>query len=301
MKPIHVLGNTYVLDLPILHIPYYKLDEERIILLDTGLKNEHRVLLETFLDEEHLQVAGILCTHAHIDHVGNAAYLKEKYQCPVAMPRKDADIVASLLNLKIFFSGFPMERTKEHFGHMLVKTDLFIEEGDETVTIAGVTFQVHHTPGHSPSHISITTPDQVTYLGDALISEEVMDSAKLPYAHVLTKDLASKIKLYQLRSAYYILAHKGIYPDIKDLITDNLYFYKNRAEEILSCIQEPLTFEEILARVTETMHIHLTSPNKYLAVHRMLRCYMDYLEDTGKLSLLMDNAALKYTRTSPSV
>lgn len=298
MKSIHVAGNTYVLDLPILHLPYYKLNETDIILLDTGLKRDHEALLLSFLETENLRVSGILCTHAHIDHVGNAAVLKEKYGCPVAMPRIEAEIVSSQLNLKIFYGNYPMSRIRDHFGHMVVDTDRLIEDHEEEISFQGVPFILTHTPGHSAGHISITTPDDVTYIGDALISEEVMGSSKLPYAHILSRDLMSKMKLYHLRSSWYILAHKGIYSDIKDLITDNIYFYKNRAEEILRVIEKPMTFEDILRSLSRSMRINISTPYKYIVVERMLRCYIEYLEETGKITLMLEDDFLKYIRTT---
>lgn len=298
MKSIHVAGNTYVLDFPVLHLPYYKKSETEIILLDTGLKREHEAALLSFLEEENLTVSGILCTHAHIDHVGNAAWLKEKYGCPIAMPKVEAEIVSSLLNLKIFYGTYPMNRIRDHFGHMVIKADRFIEETETEILFQGVPFSIIHTPGHSAGHIAITTPDDVTYLGDALIGEEVMRSSKLPYAYILSKDLMSKMKLYHVRSSWYILAHKGIYTDIKDLITDNIYFYKNRAEEILKVIEKPMTFEDILKSLSRSMRICITTPFKYIAVERMLRCYIEYLEETGKITLVLEEDFLKYTKTS---
>ena len=298
MKSIHVAGNTYVLDFPVLHLPYYKKSETEIILLDTGLKREHETALLSFLEEENLTVSGILCTHAHIDHVGNAAWLKEKYGCPIALPKVEAEIVSSLLNLKIFYGTYPMNRIREHFGHMVIKSDRLIEETETEILFQGVPFSIIHTPGHSAGHIAITTPDDVTYIGDALISEEVMRSSKLPYAHILSKDLMSKMKLYHVRSSWYILAHKGIYTDIKDLITDNIYFYKNRAEEILKVIEKPMTFEDILKSLSRSMRISITTPFKYIVVERMLRCYIEYLEETGKITLVLEEDFLKYTKTS---
>ena len=299
MESKHIRGNTYVLDLDMLYLPYYMIDERRIILLDTGLMKNDRERLERFFEENALTVSGIICSHAHIDHVGNAAYFREKYGCPVAMPREEALIVESLLSLKIFYANYPMNKIREHFGHMTVKTDQIIEETDTGITMCGVHFDILHTPGHSSGHISITTPDEVTYIGDALISHEVMESAKLPYAHILSRDIASKMRLYSLHSAMYILAHKGVYPDIRDLITDNIYFYRNRAEEIMSVITKPMTMEDILKAVSKKMAIRVSSVYKYMVVERMLRCYVEYLFETKRIKLTVDDGFLKYVVDDP--
>jgi hydroxyacylglutathione hydrolase len=294
LKSIHVRGNTYVLDLGILYLPFYRIDEQSIILLDTGLKKDDRERLTAYFEENSYNVAGILCSHAHIDHVGNAAYFREKYGCPVAMTREEAAIVDSDSSLKTFYASYSMNMAIEHFGHMVVETDEIIQKEQNEIIFCGVRFKLLHTPGHITGHISITTPDDVTYIGDALISYEVMESAKLPYAYILSQDIASKMKLYNLQSSMYILAHKGIYPDVKDLITDNIYFYRKRAEEILSVITRPMTMEDILRAVALNMKIRIGSTYKYLVVERMLRCYIDYLCETHRIKLIVDDYSLKF-------
>jgi glyoxylase-like metal-dependent hydrolase (beta-lactamase superfamily II) len=226
--------------------------------------------------------------------VGNAAYFREKYGCPVAMTREEAGIVDSVLSLKKFYANYAMNHARAHFGHMVVETDRMIESDETEITFCGRDFRILHTPGHSTGHITITTPDDVTYIGDALISYEVMESAKLPYAYILTQDISSKMKLYSLQSSQYVLAHKGIYPDVKDLITDNIYFYRNRAEEILSVITEPMTKEELLQEVAMTMRIRIDSTFKYLVVERMLQCYVEYLLEIGRIIQEVQNQSLKY-------
>ena len=72
IRPIK--GNTWVLE-GMEWIPFYKLDERRCILLDTGLLGEREELEQALLDHG-LTPAGILCSHAHVDHAGNNSYLR---------------------------------------------------------------------------------------------------------------------------------------------------------------------------------------------------------------------------------
>ena len=109
-------------------------------------------------------------------------------------------------------------------------------------------------------------------------------------------DLMSKRKLYALKSSMYILAHKGIFQDIQELVTDNISFYQSRAEEILGVITKPMTAEDILKAVSKSMSIRIGTINKYLMVERMLRCYVEYLFDNGQLVQIIDDGFLKYVR-----
>lgn len=99
METQHVLGNTWVFKSWEL-IPFYKVDEHHCILLDTGL-NDQREELEEALQREGLTPVGVICSHAHIDHMGNVAYLKEKYGTKLAMSLGEAGHQMSYLGLNI--------------------------------------------------------------------------------------------------------------------------------------------------------------------------------------------------------
>ena len=85
MKVEHVKGNTWVL-IDWEYIPFYKVDEEHCILLDTGTHEQREDLENTLLDLG-LTPVGILGSHAHIDHMGSFAYLQRKYGAKLALTR----------------------------------------------------------------------------------------------------------------------------------------------------------------------------------------------------------------------
>ena len=72
MELTQVKGNTWVAEGTEL-IPFYKLDGKRCVLLDSGLLEE-REELEAALGAAGLTPAGVLCSHAHVDHCGNNRY-----------------------------------------------------------------------------------------------------------------------------------------------------------------------------------------------------------------------------------
>ena len=255
----------------------------------------------SFLEKNNFKVVAIICSHAHIDHIGNNAYLKKKYNCIIAMPAYEALICSSTVNLKLYYSSQTLSEVTEHFGHMVCETDIMILDNQDTISVCGIKFKILHTPGHSPAHICITTPDDVAYLGDALISYEVMKGAKMPYAYILREDLKSKIKLYDLKCSKYVVAHKGMYNDITKLITDNINFYKNRATRVYAVIDGAMTMEDILKAVIKNFNINVNTRYKYTIIERMLRSYVEYLNETGIIDLNMDDGFLKYSKGSSDI
>jgi glyoxylase-like metal-dependent hydrolase (beta-lactamase superfamily II) len=296
LEIIKVKGNTFCIDTGMTYIPFYKISEEEIIMLDTGWEKGERNGIEQILDENNFKVSAILNSHAHIDHIGNNTYLKEKHNCIIAMSAYEALMCSSEANLKLYYSSQTLKDVKKHYGHMICKTDVMIDNNQDKITLCGVEFKIIHTPGHSPAHICIITPDNAAYLGDSLISYEVMEGAKMPYAFILSEDMKSKAKLYDLDCSRYIVAHKGIYGDIEKLVDDNIDFYESRAEKIYEVIEGTMTMEDIMKAVIKSFHIRVNSVNRYSFIERMLRSYVEYLYEIEKLQLIMEDGFLKYKK-----
>jgi hydroxyacylglutathione hydrolase len=296
MEIIKVKGNTFCIDTGMTYIPFYKINDEEIIMMDTGWKVGEREGIEGLLEENNYKIVGIICSHAHIDHIGNNTYFKNKFNCIIAMPAYEALVCSSTVNLKVYYSTRTLSNVTEHFGHMVCETDIMISDNQDKIYVCGIKFKILHTPGHSPAHICISTPDNVAYVGDALISYEVMKGAKMPYAFILKEDLKSKTKLFDLKCSRYVVAHKGLYDDITKLINDNIDFYKNRAERIYDVIDGAMTMEDIMKSVIKSFNIHVKTVDKYALIERMLRSYVEYLNETERIELIMDNGFLKYTK-----
>lgn len=296
MDILKVKGNTYCIDTGMTYIPFYKISQEEIIMLDTGLKRGERDGIERILRNNNFRVRAILNSHAHIDHIGNNAYLKNKYKSIIAMSTCEAIICSSEDKLKLYYGSQTLKNLKKDYGHMICKTDIIIDEDQDEVSLFGVNFKIIHTPGHSPAHICIVTPDNVAYLGDALISYEVMEESKMPYAYILSEDMKSKAKLYDLKCSNYVVAHKGIYDDITKLIDDNIDFYESRAMRIYELIDGTMTIEDIMKVSIKSFRIKVNDMHKYYIIEMMLRSYVEYLYDIEKLKLIMENGFLKYTK-----
>jgi hydroxyacylglutathione hydrolase len=297
MEIVKVKGNTYCIDTGMTYIPFYKINDEEIIMLDTGWAKGEREGIVSLLESNNFKVAGIINSHAHIDHVGNNTFLKDKYNCTIAMPAYEALVCSSTSNLKMYFRNLTLTEVNEHIGHMVCETDIMISEDQSKIYVCDIKFKVVHTPGHSPAHICIITPDDVAYLGDSLISYEVMAGAKMPYAYILTEDLKSKEKLYDLNCSKYIVAHKGIYSNITKLIYDNIIFYKNRAKMVYDTIEYPMTKEEILKAVFRAFNIRINNKLRYAVIERMFVSYLEYLYETGMVEPVMDDGFIKYMKT----
>jgi glyoxylase-like metal-dependent hydrolase (beta-lactamase superfamily II) len=111
--------------------------------------------------ELHLQVAWLLETHAHADHLSAAAYMKHALGCQVATGSGVCEVQVTAAHMFNLEPEFPTDGSQ--FEHLWNDGDRF--------RIGNVACSVIATPGH--------TPDSVTYLiGDCAF---VGDTLFLPY------------------------------------------------------------------------------------------------------------------------
>lgn len=294
MNLTQIKGNTWVIEANQL-IPLYKLDETRCVLLDTGLFEEREELEETLLSNG-LTPAGVLCSHAHVDHCANNGYFQEKYGAQVALTFPEAGMCSTPLTLKCYFLTLSPGTVERESSCMIHRPDVFLPMSDGPFSFCGAEFQIVHTPGHSAGHICTITPDNVCYTADALLSAELLN-AKLPYSlsHKLAMD--SREKLRRLDCGAYIMAHRGVCSgsDIGGLIDANQALVRRRAEEILALIDRPMTASQIDEKACVLYQLFTHKPRRSLRFERNVRFFIEYLVDAGRLTETCKNGATYYS------
>lgn len=295
IKLSQVKGNTWVAEAMEL-IPLYLLPDRRCILLDTGL-GEEREELEAALLDHGLTPAGILCSHAHVDHCANNGYFQKKYHIPVALTAPEAGMCSNALTLKCYFLTLSPGTVEREAAAMVHTPDVLIPSRDGPFHLAGAAFHIVHTPGHSAGHISTITPDNVCYTADALLSRDYLNS-KLPYHLSMEQALASHHKLRGLNCHSYIMAHRGVCPagEIAALIDGNLTLIETRTQEVLSLITRPMTISQIDAAVCAHYQLFTHKPSRALRFERNIRFFVEYLVDQGRLELHSRRGVTCYCR-----
>ncbi len=283
MELLQARGNTWYLAGWQL-IPLYRVGEDRCILLDSGLLGQ-REAIEGTLRAHGLTPIGILGTHAHTDHSPNHRYFQQKYRIPVALPLGEAGLCATRLNLKAYFFMLSPKQAAEEgdVAQMELIADRVIGPREDSVEFCGVTFGVVHTPGHSPDHIAIRTPDDVLYLGDALLTGEEIRSAKLPYFFSHQEAMESMEKLRGEKAACYLAAHRGVYDRLDDIIDENIAVILDRTRQVLALIDHPMTMGEIQERVCRHFRLLTGSVSRACLYERNVRIYVEYLWDTRQV------------------
>ena len=106
-----------------------------------------------------LELKGILLTHGHFDHIGAVPGLVARYGVPVYIHPGDAGLYASPENcMPPWFAaieGLPPSTS-------------------ELPTAAGLSFEILHTPGHTPGGVCFHFPaSETVFSGDTLFANSV--------------------------------------------------------------------------------------------------------------------------------
>ena len=125
----------------------YADDSPDCIVIDPGYEPDTVLLAIRRLKKN---LSAILLTHGHFDHVGAVKILAADTDCRVYIHENDLSLPATLTAGPLYYT------------HTYGEGDL--------LDIAGVTFRVLHTPGHTPGCVCLMAEDTL-FTGDTLFRE----------------------------------------------------------------------------------------------------------------------------------
>ena len=150
------------------------------IVIDPG--GEADAILD-LLSRERWQATLIVATHAHPDHVADAARLRSELSVPFCLHRGDAFLLDALPE---FCNALGIPRIEAP------PIDRALAEGDE-IALGDRSLRVIETPGHSPGSVSLHVED-LLFSGDALFEGSIgrtdLPGGSLP---VLLRSIREKI------------------------------------------------------------------------------------------------------------
>lgn len=168
------------------------------LIVDPGEQSEK---IEEMIESANLQPLAILLTHAHFDHVGALEPIRKRYDIPVYIHKEENHWLRNPeLNGSAKYPMFPPV--------VCALADHVIEREGE-MQIGPFTFEVRHTPGHSPGSISyVFHENRFVMVGDTLFRQGV-GRTDLPGGNTHQLLTAIESKLLSLEDDYKIYPGHG--------------------------------------------------------------------------------------------
>jgi glyoxylase-like metal-dependent hydrolase (beta-lactamase superfamily II) len=238
-----------------------------VVLVDTGMHEPGSMAhLERALDQAGLRVEHvrlIVCTHAHVDHCGQAPAIAERARCEVWMHHDHAhhtdDDLEEALKRRVVVahqSGVPAEAVQRWIERRrgqgtgqagALRIDRELAEGDTVDTDLGA-WRVIDTPGHAPSHICLYQPERRLLIsGDHLLGRVSLyfDTGYTPDPVAEFLDSLGKVENLDARLA--LSGHGRPFTDVAGHVAANRALIDQRAAAVETAL--PGTAYEIAQRV----------------------------------------------------
>lgn len=169
------------------------------VVIDPG--KDSAAAVEEIVREHKLKPVSVLVTHGHLDHMWSVAPVAGTYDATAWIHPRDRHLLSDPM------AGMSRETTQMMLGsnHTWAEPDDVRELADgQHLELAGLTFAVDHTPGHTEGSVSFRTPygaaggqpeiSEVMFTGDLLFAGSI-GRTDLPGGDhpTILRSLASKV------------------------------------------------------------------------------------------------------------
>lgn len=145
---------------------------KRAICIDPGDASEDIVRA---IDKHGFELQAIVCTHAHLDHIGGVAALKKRKPEAQIMIHPADEFIYDALPTQPAWIGIPRSQWTE-FGfdfEQPPKIDEHFSDG-QIYEVGELSFKIIHCPGHTPGHVVLFEPTEAkVFVGDCLFAGSI--------------------------------------------------------------------------------------------------------------------------------
>ena len=274
---VQVSKNTFYIESPA-KMGVYRLSENEVLLIDSGNDKDAGRKIQGILSANNWQLKYILNTHSNADHIGGNSILQQRLSIP-----------AYTNNLEACFNRFPILEPSFLYGGYPAKplrNKFLMAQPSETASLDSIQlpegFQVLPLPGHFFGMVGFKTPDEVWFLADCVMGENILHKYQFSFIYDVAAYLDTLTVVENLHGVCFIPSHSDACEDIRPLVAANRVKVNEIIDTILEITRQPMLTDEIIKRLFDQYQLVLNW-DQYVLVGSTIRSYLSYLLDLGSL------------------
>jgi len=299
MKLLELRKNVFYIS-GILNIGVIANHRGEALLIDAGLDERVARRVKIVLDESKLTIKGIIITHAHADHYGGACYLSENSGARIYSSELEKGVINNpiLEALSLFGGAYPpAELRRKFFNAPKVAVHGTVSPGG--AEIEGFPLEVVDLSGHTLGQIGIAV-EKVLFCADSIAtSGQIEKQGILKYASI-EQSLQTCERLKSRKEHIFVPSHGKVLDDISPLIVETQESINHILTLVLSMTNEPISVEDLLARVCARKAVTIKNLSQYYVYHLSILAYLGYLLDSTRISVIYRGNKQLFQRTFPA-
>ncbi len=301
MRLINIKGNSFYIKGGT-NTGVYIFEDKSALIIDPGLPGARPRNIIRDLEKDGIEVKWIINTHEHNDHYGAGYQFKDKFKDLINMSSKDSK---PYIDNPILFSAYIMGgNTNEFLNTILTNKNMETVNIDKTIEpgriiINNEYIDIIDLKGHTLGSIGVLTKDKVFFIGDTLVSEELLSKFELLFLFDIEAYLKSLSILETIDFEYVVLGHgKKVLSrnEALELAKKHELCVMKYLNQLRELTKEPKNLESILKTILNNNKLSYNY-KEYHFFKSTLVSMISYLTKLGELNYdLRDGDVLYYTK-----
>lgn len=269
--------KSYYIDSPS-RIGIYRRDSKEVYLIDSGNDTFAAQCALDIIKENSWQLAGIVNTHSHADHIAGNAFLRRETGCEIFAPEEEIPFIKNpTLEAMALIGSQPPEE---------LKGKLLLAEASSPKSLKDKNFpdelEIVPLPGHCCEMAGIKTPDGTFFAADSVSNPEGLRKYRVTYIYDVKLYLETLDNLKAVDAALFVPSHAPETRDIAPLADFNKKWVKSNISDIMLLTRGGAAEGDIVKGFFDKYSLKI-SYEQFFIVRSTLLSYLTYLKNEGRI------------------
>lgn len=269
------------------------------LIIDPGLCGLRPKNIIRLLNKNNINLKYIINTHEHDDHYGACNELKKIYKGLNILSSEYSKIY---IENPVLFSTYIIGGKSNKFIDAKLKNtslesvniDTTLKEGQ--IVLDNEAFEIIDLKGHTLGSIGIMTKDKVLFVGDFLVSSEILKKYDFLFLFDVQEQIKSLQKIKDIDYDYLVLGHgKSVVSrqDSYELIEKNRQALEKYINEVRRELSKPIGIENLLKNIIIKNNLRYNY-KEYYFYKSSLMSVISYLIDLNEIDYIQSEGELLY-------